>query len=86
MALEVSANPAAEIDDETVNAFRASLGGSLLRPGDDGYDDARTIFNGMIDRRPGLIAPPSRRPSRPGHGPVRVWPSRPRKARAMTPP
>jgi FAD/FMN-containing dehydrogenase len=56
MALELSANPAADIDDETVNALRASLSGSLLRPGDDGYDDARTIFNGMIDRRPGLIA------------------------------
>jgi FAD/FMN-containing dehydrogenase len=28
----------------------------LLRPGDDGYDEARTIFNGMIDRRPAAIA------------------------------
>jgi FAD/FMN-containing dehydrogenase len=56
MALELSANPAADIDDAAVDALRANLSGSLLRPGDDGYDDARTIFNGMIDRRPGLIA------------------------------
>ena len=30
--------------------------GTQLRPGDDGYDEARTLFNGMIDRRPALIA------------------------------
>src|SRR4051794_1249739 len=30
--------------------------GSLMRPGDEGYDDARRMFNGMWDRRPALIA------------------------------
>ena len=30
--------------------------GAQLRPGDDGYDEARSLFNGMIDRRPALIA------------------------------
>jgi FAD/FMN-containing dehydrogenase len=34
----------------------AGFSGPLLRPGDDGYDDARRLFNGMIDRRPALIA------------------------------
>ena len=32
------------------------LRGRLLRPGDDGYDEARTIWNAMIDRHPDLIA------------------------------
>ena len=39
-----------------VDRFAAQLGGGLLRPGDDGYDAARTVWNGMIDRRPALIA------------------------------
>jgi FAD/FMN-containing dehydrogenase len=30
--------------------------GTLIQPGDDGYDDARQLFNRMIDRRPALIA------------------------------
>jgi FAD/FMN-containing dehydrogenase len=30
--------------------------GTLLTPGDDGYDDARRIWNGAIDRRPAFIA------------------------------
>jgi len=56
MTLELPANTAADIDDAALDALRASLSGAVLRPGEDGYDDARTIFNGMIDRRPGLIA------------------------------
>ena len=33
-----------------------AFGGVLMRDGDDGYDDARSVFNSMIDRRPALIA------------------------------
>ncbi len=37
-------------------ALRSSLRGRLLEPSDDGYDAARVVWNGMIDRRPMLIA------------------------------
>jgi FAD/FMN-containing dehydrogenase len=56
MTLEIPASSTVEIDDAAVDGLRASLGGAVLRSGDDGYDEARTIFNAMIDRRPGLIA------------------------------
>ena len=44
------------LEDTVVEAFKASLRGVLLRPGDVRYDDTRKIHNGMIDRRPALIA------------------------------
>jgi FAD/FMN-containing dehydrogenase len=44
------------LEDAVVEAFKASLRGPLLCPGDAGYEDARKIHNGMIDRRPALIA------------------------------
>jgi FAD/FMN-containing dehydrogenase len=44
------------LDEATVQGFKTSVRGLLLRPGDAGYDEARTIWNGMIDRRPALIA------------------------------
>jgi FAD/FMN-containing dehydrogenase len=37
-------------------AFRDSLRGPLLMSGDEGYEEARSVWNGMIDRRPALIA------------------------------
>ena len=44
------------IEGAAVEAFQASLRGELLHPSDPGYDDARKVWNGMIDRRPALIA------------------------------
>ena len=35
--------------------FKASLRGELIRPQDAGYDAARKVYNGMIDRKPSLI-------------------------------
>jgi FAD/FMN-containing dehydrogenase len=34
----------------------AGFSGELVRPGDPGYDEARSIHNGLIDKRPALIA------------------------------
>lgn len=45
-----------ELKQELVDAFRARLRGPLLAPGDAGYDDSRTVWNAMIDRRPALVA------------------------------
>ena len=42
--------------DERVGALATELTGTLLRPGDAGYDEARRIHNGLIDKRPALIA------------------------------
>lgn len=44
------------LDEATVQEFEASLRGELVQPGDEGYEEARKVYNGMIDRRPRLIA------------------------------
>jgi len=44
------------LDEATVEKFKASLGGELIQPNDDSYDDARKVWNAMIDKRPALIA------------------------------
>jgi len=43
------------VDDEAITTLGNMLTGELLTPGATGYDEARTIWNAMIDRRPGLI-------------------------------
>ena len=43
------------LSKETVEAFRASLRGPLLQPDDASYDEARVVWNGMIDRKPAGI-------------------------------
>lgn len=39
----------------TIQKLSSSLDGELLTPGDDGFDEARRVFNAMIDRTPLLI-------------------------------
>jgi FAD/FMN-containing dehydrogenase len=43
------------LSSETVDELRAQLRGNLCLPGDPGYDQARTVWNAMIDRRPALV-------------------------------
>jgi len=47
---------AAAVDAKAVTQLRAHFRGALLRPDEEGYDEARRIWNGAIDRRPALIA------------------------------
>jgi FAD/FMN-containing dehydrogenase len=44
------------LPDDALEQLRTSFHGRLLIPDAPGYDDARTIWNAMIDRRPALIA------------------------------
>jgi FAD/FMN-containing dehydrogenase len=53
--MTTSGAPAA-LADATVQSFRGQLRGELLRAGDTDYDGARKVWNGMIDKRPALIA------------------------------
>jgi len=44
------------LDEAAVQGFQTSLRGPLLCPGDAGYDEARTVWNANIDKRPALLA------------------------------
>src|SRR5713226_4161995 len=44
------------LSDTAIQELKTRLRGQLLTPGDDGYDAARLIWNGMHDKRPALIA------------------------------
>src|SRR5512134_211521 len=43
-------------NDEAIQSFRAALRGKLIQPSDADYEEARKLYNGMIDKRPLLIA------------------------------
>ena len=41
---------------QAVSQLAPTFGGHLLQPIDDGYEEARRVHNGLIDKRPALIA------------------------------
>lgn len=45
-----------QLQQAKIDEFKAHFRGNLLHPRDAGYDEARQIWNAMIDRRPALIA------------------------------
>ena len=78
---------------QAVERIRGAVTGQVLEPGDDGYDDARRVWNGMIDRRPvaivraatvGDIAPTIRARSRSRRAAGGAW-RRPQRGRATAP-
>jgi FAD/FMN-containing dehydrogenase len=44
------------MSDQSTSTFQQSLRGRLIQPGDADYDAARALYNGMIDKRPKMIA------------------------------
>jgi hypothetical protein len=56
MLKEAEIERAVSLDEESVDAFATQLWGDLITPHSERYDEARTIYNAMIDKRPRLIA------------------------------
>ncbi len=55
MLRELNGNDVA-VADEAIDGLEGALRGNLLTPASDGYDEARALWNAMIDRHPSLIA------------------------------
>ena len=45
-----------ELDRIAVGSFRDSFHGAIVEPRHPGYNEARVVWNGMVDRHPALIA------------------------------
>ena len=56
MQVKTRTNGETTLAVDTIRKFKESLRGELILSEDAGYDDARSIWNAMIDRRPALIA------------------------------
>lgn len=54
--MSVSQIESPPVDPAGFRALRERFRGALLRPGEEGYEEARRVWNGAIDRRPALIA------------------------------
>jgi FAD/FMN-containing dehydrogenase len=45
-----------DLPQDVVNGWKARLRGPLLALGEAGYEDSRTVWNSMIDRKPAMVA------------------------------
>ena len=55
MSLISPSAPSRSLNSSTVTILRDALTGSVITPADSGYDEARAVWNGMIDRYPALV-------------------------------
>lgn len=44
-----------ELAQDAIDGLKGRVRGTILAPDDDGYENSRTVWNGMIDRRPALV-------------------------------
>lgn len=51
-----SVEEAAQLRDSALESLREAFRGDLIRPVDPGYEAARQVWNGVVDRRPALVA------------------------------
>jgi FAD/FMN-containing dehydrogenase len=56
--MAVSTSPRSTLPSDAIDALRRQITGHVLLSGEDGYLDARTVWNGMIDRSPTVIVQP----------------------------
>jgi hypothetical protein len=55
LELRTTSGHTAAVPEGDIDAFRARLRGVVVGSADPAYDEARAVWNGMIDRRPGVI-------------------------------
>ena len=55
LALKTSDGGSYSASDDELTQLRAGMRGRACVAGEAGYDEARTLWNAMFDRRPGLI-------------------------------
>jgi len=44
------------LNEDSITELKRGLRGKLIQPGDADYDEARKVYNGMIHKKPRLIA------------------------------
>ncbi|HEV8088001.1 MAG TPA: oxidoreductase, partial [Actinomycetota bacterium] len=43
----------------TIEQLREQVHGQVIAPEDEGYDEARAVYNAMIDKRPAVVVRPA---------------------------
>jgi hypothetical protein len=56
MATMTMSQVPSQLNSEAAAALRASMRGQIILPGDETFDEARKLYNGMIDKHPRVIA------------------------------
>ncbi len=53
--LKTTDNQTVELNPKAIQSLSGKISGNIIAPGDSAYDHERQLWNGMIDRKPGLI-------------------------------